>query len=49
MSQKSPRNVRIDSKPENGSVAEEIDDEEIAEDISVEADDLMRSEKSGVR
>ncbi|XP_059170382.1 centrosomal protein 43-like isoform X6 [Physella acuta] len=47
MSQKSPRNVRIDNKPENGSVAEEIDDEEIAEDISVEADDLMRSEKSG--
>ncbi|CAL1544508.1 unnamed protein product [Lymnaea stagnalis] len=47
VSQKSPRNARTDSKPENGSIAEEIDDEEIAEDISGEADDLLRSEKSG--
>ena len=36
------------SAPENGSIAEEIDDEEIDEDISIEADDLLHSEKSGV-
>ena len=46
LSQKSPRNSKTD-KPENGSIAEEIDDEEIDE-ISIEADDLLRSEKSGV-
>ncbi|KAH9503680.1 hypothetical protein Btru_067143 [Bulinus truncatus] len=45
VSQKSPR--KGDNKPENGSIVEEIDDEEIAEDISAEADDLLRSEKSG--
>ncbi|KAK0052565.1 FGFR1 oncogene partner-like isoform X5 [Biomphalaria pfeifferi] len=45
VSQKSPR--KVDNKPENGSIAEEIDDEEIAEDISAEADDLLKSEKSG--
>ncbi|KAK3766816.1 hypothetical protein RRG08_051961 [Elysia crispata] len=45
LSQKSPRNSKTD-KPENGSIAEEIDDEEIDE-ISIEADDLLRSEKSG--
>ncbi|GFR97827.1 FGFR1 oncogene partner [Elysia marginata] len=46
LSQKSPRNSKADNKPENGSIAEEIDDEEIDE-ISIEADDLLRSEKSG--
>lgn len=32
---------------QNGSIAEEIDEE--IEDISIEADDLLRSERSGVR
>ncbi|GFO03688.1 fgfr1 oncogene partner [Plakobranchus ocellatus] len=46
LSQKSPRNSKAENKAENGSIAEEIDDEEIDE-ISIEADDLLRSEKSG--
>lgn len=46
LSQKSPRNLKQESKAENGSIAEEIDDEEIDE-ISIEADDLLKSEKSG--
>ncbi|BFZ09479.1 hypothetical protein BsWGS_12518 [Bradybaena similaris] len=45
LSQKS--NSKAEGKPENGSIAEEVDDEEI-EDISIEADDLSRSEKSGL-
>lgn len=32
---------------QNGSIAEEIDEE--IEDVSIEADDLLRSERSGVR
>ncbi|XP_012942242.1 centrosomal protein 43 isoform X3 [Aplysia californica] len=47
LSQKTPGNSKSAAKPENGSVAEEIDDEEIDEDISIEADDLLNSEKSG--
>ncbi|KAK7478869.1 hypothetical protein BaRGS_00029850, partial [Batillaria attramentaria] len=47
LSQKSPRSKGEGrDKTENGSIAEEIEDEEI-EDISIEADDLLKSENSG--
>ena len=49
LSQKTPGNSKSGNRQENGSIAEEIDDEEIDEDISIEADDLLQSEKSGVR
>lgn len=49
LSLKSPRSkTEGKDKTENGSIAEEIEDEEI-EDISIEADDLLKSENSGVR
>ena len=49
LSQKSPRSKGEGrDKTENGSIAEEIEDEEI-EDISIEGDDLLKSENSGVR
>lgn len=47
LSQKTPGNSKSGNRQENGSIAEEIDDEEIDEDISIEADDLLQSEKSG--
>lgn len=43
MSQKSPRS-RSEAKSQNGSIAEEI--EEDLDDLSIEGDDLLRSEKS---
>ena len=43
MSQKSPRTR---SEAQNGSIAEEI--EEDLDDLSIEGDDLLRSEKSAV-
>ncbi|KAK7107854.1 centrosomal protein 43-like isoform X1 [Littorina saxatilis] len=47
LSLKSPRSkTEGKDKTENGSIAEEIEDEEI-EDISIEADDLLKSENSG--
>ncbi|KAL8606794.1 hypothetical protein ACOMHN_049623 [Nucella lapillus] len=47
LSQKSPRSkMEGRDKTENGSIAEEIDEEEI-EDISIEAEDLLKSENSG--
>ena len=45
MSQKSPRS-RSEAKSQNGSIAEEI--EEDIDDLSIEGDDLLRSEKSAV-
>jgi len=50
LSQKSPRSKGEGrDKTENGSIAEEIEDEEI-EDVSIEGDDdLLKSENSGVR
>ena len=45
MSQKSPRS-RSEAKSQNGSIAEEI--EEDLDDLSIEGDDLLRSEKSAV-
>ncbi|XP_076467350.1 uncharacterized protein LOC143298352 isoform X2 [Babylonia areolata] len=48
LSQKSPRSKGEGrEQAENGSIAEEIDGEEIDEDISIEADDLLKSENSG--
>ena len=45
MSQKSPRS-RSEAKSQNGSIAEEI--EEDIDDLSIEGDDMLRSEKSAV-
>ena len=45
MSQKSPR-TRSEANPENGSIAEEI--EEDIDELSIEGDDFLRSEKSVV-
>ena len=45
MSKNSPRTAR--SEQNGGSIVEEIE-EEIDDDISIEADDLLRSERSAV-